>query len=59
MSNVHGFGQGPPNRNDRNNLNQQQPPYRAANNQPIDDGNNGFFEGFAQPIIEDQLRVAQ
>lgn len=59
MSNLHGFGQGPPNRNDRNYPNQPQPPYRPANNHPIDDGNGGFFEGFAQPVIEDQLRVAQ
>ena len=59
MSNVHGFGQGPSNRNGPNNPNQQPPPYRPANNQPIDDGNGGFFEGFAQPVIEDQLRMAQ
>jgi hypothetical protein len=57
MSNVHGFGEVPPNHNNRNNPNNQ-PPNRPNNNRPVEDGNAGFFEGF-QPVIEDQLRVAQ
>jgi hypothetical protein len=57
MSNVHGFGEVPPNHNNRNNPNNQ-PPNRPNNNRPVEDGNGGFFEGF-QPVIEDQLRVAQ
>jgi len=53
MSNVHGFGNfgnDPP----RNNP----PPRNNGGQQPIDDGNRGILDGFNEPVIEDQLRIA-
>jgi len=58
MNNVHGFGEVPPNRPNRNN-----PPPRNNrddnNNRANDIGNGGMFGAFNQPVIEDQLRIAQ
>jgi hypothetical protein len=57
MSNVHGFGDfgGP-----RNNPNNNNPPRRGGQQgpPPPDDDGPGFLGGFQEPILEDQLRVA-
>lgn len=50
MSNVHGFGEN----NRRNNV----PPVRRNNDPPPPDNDNGFFEGFSEPVLAEQLRVA-
>lgn len=42
MSNVHGFGNNPNRRN--------VPPIRRANDPPADN-DNGFFEGFSEPVL--------
>ena len=54
MSNVHGFGNLPQNRPNMNN-----PPQRNNNPRPNDQGNGGFLEAINEPVIEDQLRIAQ
>lgn len=51
MSNVHGFG-GNANPNRRN-----IPPIRR-NEEPHPDNDNGFLDGFSEPVLAEQLRIA-
>lgn len=53
MSNVHGFGDNP-----RNNNRRSIPPIRRNNEPNPQDNDNGFFEGFSEPVLADQLRIA-
>ncbi len=51
MSNVHGFGDRNP--NSRRNI----PPIRR-NDEPHPENDNGFLDGFSEPVLAEQLRIA-
>jgi rhomboid protease GluP len=56
MSNIHGLGGPNPNNNNRRNV----PPIRRNGAPPPDDNDNGgFFDGFSEPVLAEQLRIAE
>lgn len=52
MANVHGLGDF----NNNNNIRRNPPPRR--NDAPQLDNDQGFFEGFSEPVLAEQLKVA-
>jgi hypothetical protein len=54
MSNVHGFGDNANDNNNRRNI----PPIRRNDNPPQQDNDNGFLDGFSEPVMAEQLKIA-
>jgi len=57
MANVHGFG-GNPRRNPEGNPGGNQGGFPARNNNQ-DDNDPNFLGGFTEPVLEEQLRIAE